>query len=74
MSPLVGGKPTSVFTAATQAKEPAVGAEGVTTLEDIEMRYHLTMAYLTLIKASVPFENIGTLRLSPTTSNEPSHS
>lgn len=58
MSPLVGGKPTSVFTT-TQAKEPAVGAEGVTTLEDIEMRYHLTMAYLTLIKASVPFENIG---------------
>jgi hypothetical protein len=60
MSPLVSGKPTSVFTT-TQAKEPAVGAEGVTTLEDIEMRYHLTMAYLTLIKASVPFENIGTL-------------
>jgi hypothetical protein len=60
MSPLVGGKPTSAFTT-VQAKEPATGTEGVTTLEDIEMKYHLTMAYLTLIKASVPYENIGTV-------------
>lgn len=59
MSPLVGGNATSVV---NSSSKDLTATGGITTLEDMEKKSHLTMAYLTLAKASPDlFETMGML-------------
>lgn len=73
MSPLVGSKTTSIVSLQSQLTD-SDDAEGIIALKDIEKKYHLTMAFLTLASSSPRlFETMGTSPSSRWQHRGPTH-